>query len=75
MRRIGNDGYFNAELTNGMVVFGAFHLCNIVDLKKQMASFKGNSKTMRNRKPLSVALRGRVPEEDFAEEGPHGVLC
>ena len=54
MIRIGNDGYFNAELTNGMVVFGAFHLCNIVDLKKQMARFKGNSKTMRNRKPMTL---------------------
>ena len=43
MRRIGNNGYFYSELTNGMVVLGAFYLGNIVDLKKQMARFKGET--------------------------------
>ena len=40
MRRLGNDGYFNAELTNGRVVLGAFLLCDIVNLKKQMVRFQ-----------------------------------
>ena len=40
MIRIGNNGYFNAELTNGRVVLWAFHLCDIVNLKKQMVRFK-----------------------------------
>ena len=43
MRRIGNDGYFQAELTNGRVVLGAFHLYDIVNLKKQMVRFKGET--------------------------------
>ena len=41
MIRIGNNGDFYAELTNGRVVLWALHLYDIVNLKKQMVRFKG----------------------------------
>ena len=40
MIRIGNNGDFYAELTNGRVVLMALHLYDIVNLKKQMVRFK-----------------------------------
>ena len=43
MIRIGNNGDFYAELTNGRVVLWALHLYDIVNLKKQMARFKGET--------------------------------
>ena len=40
MIRIGNDGDFDAELTNRRVVLGAFHLFDIINPHKQMVIFE-----------------------------------
>ena len=41
MIRIGNNGDFYAELTNGRVVLWALHLYDIVNLKNRWSDSRG----------------------------------